>query len=281
MAIEQEEGPPPEIRYRRALHLRTEIRELIDARHVIYGLSERDLRSRYSQMFLGFLWNILGPVALTAVISLVLNRARVDPPFDVPRPVWIYCAMMPWTFFAGAVSSGGTSLVSNSALLNKVYVPREVFPISQISTQVVDTTSASSAFVVLLIIFSYMPKATIVWAPIPLLIALVFAAAVTILVAGLTVYFRDLRQAIPLLLQLGLFVNPIAWDLSQLSTNMQKIYVAVNPLGGAIDGLRRCVLYGQAPSASLTIISGVVAIVWLCGAYLLFKQMEAGFADVA
>src|SRR5688572_18390759 len=182
-------------------------------------------------MFLGFLWNVIGPVSLTLVISLVLNRARVDPPFDVPRPVWIYAAMMPWSFFAGSVSSGGTSLVANSALLNKVYVPREVFPISQIATQIVDTTCASSAFIVLLIAFGFAPKPTSVWFPIPLLIALIFAAAVTILVAGLTVYFRDLRQAIPVMLQLGLFVNPIAWDLSQLSATWQKVYVAVNPLG--------------------------------------------------
>jgi ABC-type polysaccharide/polyol phosphate export permease len=189
--------------------------------------------------------------------------------------------MMPWSFFAGSVSSGGTSLVANSALLNKVYVPREVFPISQIGTQIVDTTCASSAFIVLLIVFGFAPKPTSIWLPIPLLIALIFATAVTILGAGLTVYFRDLRQAIPVLLQLGLFINPIAWDLSQLSAAWQKVYVAVNPLGGAIDGVRRCLLYDQAPSLSLTLISFGVATVELCGAYLVFKQMEAGFADVA
>jgi ABC-type polysaccharide/polyol phosphate export permease len=277
----QPDGPPPEIRYRRALHLRSEMRELVEARQVIYGLSERDLRSRYSQMALGFLWNVIGPVALTAVIALVLSRAKVEPPFGVPRPVWIYTALMPWTFFAGAVSSGGTSLVTNSALLNKVYVPREVFPISQILNQTVDATCALAAFFVLLIGYQFMPAATFFWFPIPLLIALIFTTAVTILLAGLTVYFRDLRQAIPVLLQLGLFFNPIAWDLSRISEGWQKIYVAVNPLGAAIDGLRQCVLYGQPPDLTLSLIGGTVATIELCLAYLVFKQMEAGFADVA
>lgn len=281
MAIEQEEGPPPEIRYRRALHLRTELRELSEARHVIYGLSERDLRSRYSQMFLGFLWNIIGPIALTVVMSVVLSKAKVAVPFNVPRPVWIYTAMIPWGFFSGAVSSGGTSLVSNSALLNKVYVPREVFPISQIATRIVDSTCSLPVLFLLFAIYGFMPAWTSFWFVVPFLIALIFTAAVTIIVAGLTVYFRDLRQAIPVLLQLGLFINPIAWDLSDLSANMQKLYVAINPLGGAIDGLRRCVLYGEAPSLTLSLISGTVAVIELCLAYLLFKQMEAGFADVA
>ena len=140
MAIEEDEGPPPEIRYRRALQLRSELKELLAARHVVYSLTERDLRSRYSQMALGFLWNVLGPLALTFVIAFVLTKTKVVVPFGVPRAIWIYTALMPWNFFAGAVASGGTSLVANNALLNKVFVPREVFPISQILDQVVDTT---------------------------------------------------------------------------------------------------------------------------------------------
>jgi lipopolysaccharide transport system permease protein len=281
VAIEEQEEPRPELRYRRALHLRTEIKELIDARHVIYSLSERDLRSRYSQMALGFLWNVLGPLALTFVIALLLTKAKVAPPFGVPKPVWIYTALMPWTFFSGAVGSGGTSLVSNNALLNKVYVPREVFPISQIVEQVVDSTCSASAFIVLLFIDHFTLKSTIYWAPLLFLIGLVLTTAFTILLSGLTVYFRDLRQAIPVLLQLGLFFNPIGWDLSQLSSGKQMLFVAINPLAGVIDGLRQCMLYGHAPRLGLTLIAAVVSCAELFVTYLVFKQMEAGFADVA
>jgi ABC-type polysaccharide/polyol phosphate export permease len=281
VAIEQDETPPPQIRYHRALQLRSELRELVQARHVVFSLSERDLRARYSQMALGFLWNILGPLALTLVISLVLRKTRFDPPFGVPRPVWIYTALLPWSFFQGAVSTGGMSLVTNNALMNKVYVPREVFPISQVLTQIVDVTCSSAAFVALLVITGFAPKSTFYWAPIPLLIALVFTAAVTILVAGLTVYFRDLRQAIPVLLQLGLFFNPVAYDLSQVSERLRPLMVGLNPLAGAIDGLRRCLLYGDAPRPGLTLLAAGVALAELGIAYMAFKQMEAGFADVA
>jgi ABC-type polysaccharide/polyol phosphate export permease len=257
------------------------MRELVNSRHVIYSLAERDLRARYSQMVLGFLWNVLGPLALTAVISLVLNKAKVDPPHGVPRPIWVYTALLPWGFLAGSVASGGTSLISNNSLLNKVYVPREVFPISQILEQIVDTTCSSTAFVALLFINDFSIKSTFFWAPIPLLIALIFTTAVTILISGLTVYFRDLRQAIPVILQLGLFFNPIAYDLSKVSVALQPWFVALNPMAGCIDGLRQCLLYGQPPDLKLTVIAGVVSSVELFVAYLLFKQMEAGFADVA
>jgi ABC-type polysaccharide/polyol phosphate export permease len=281
VAIEQEEGPPASIRYRRALHLRSELRELFDSRHVVYSLAERDLRSRYSQMVLGFLWNILGPLALTIVFGFVLNKANVNPPFDVPRPIWLYAALMPWSFFSGAVSSGGLSLVMNNSLLNKVYVPREVFPISQIVEQIVDSTCAATAFFALLLLYRFPLASTSFWVPIPLIIALMFTSAVTILLAGLTVFFRDLRQAIPVLLQLGLFINPIAYDLSKVSPSLQPLLVALDPLAACIDDMRRCLLYNQAPNWGLTAIAAVVSTVELCVAYLIFKQMEAGFADVA
>jgi lipopolysaccharide transport system permease protein len=273
--------PPPQIRYRRALHLRSEMRELWDARPVVFSLTERDLRSRYSQMVLGFVWTIIGPLLLTLVIALVLNKTNVEPPFGVPRAVWIYTAMMPWTFFSGAVSSGGIALISNNSLLNKVYVPREVFPISQILGQIVSSVCGVVAFIALLAVSGFMPKATTLWIPIPLIIGLMFTAAVTILIAGLTVYFRDLRQAIPVLLQLGLFVNPIAWDFSKLSTSVQPFYVAADPLASVINDMRRCILYGQAPDWPLSAIAFVVSAIELFVAYVIFKQMEAGFADVA
>jgi lipopolysaccharide transport system permease protein len=221
VAIEATEVPPPQIRYRRALDMRSALKELWESRQVVMSLTERDLRSRYSQMVLGFLWTIVGPLALTAVITLVLNKSRVQIPGGVPRPVWIYTALMPWSFFAGAVSSGGVSLISNNALLNKVYVPREVFPISQILGQIVSSTMGVSAFIAILIGYGFTPKAEIYWVAPLLVIGLVFTAAVTILCAGLTVFFRDLRQAIPVLLQLGLFANPIAYDFARLSSGWQ------------------------------------------------------------
>jgi ABC-type polysaccharide/polyol phosphate export permease len=276
-----EEGPPPEIRYRRALHLGSSLRELRAAKHVMLSIGERDLRSRYSQMALGFAWDIIGPVALTIVITFFLSRVNGIKTYGLPRPLFVYVAILPWTFFQGSVSSGGTSLVANNSLLNKVYAPREVFPLANIGEQVIDCLAASSALFVLMAIFQRAPKITALWLPIPLLIALIFTIAVTLVVSGLTVYFRDMRQAIPVALQLGLFFNPIFYDFQMLSPSTRVIFSALNPLSAAIDGVRRCVFYGQAPRLSLTLIAGAVACLELLGAYIVFKQMETGFADVA
>ena len=278
---EQAEAPPPEIRYRRALHVKVAVREFWDARHVLYSIAERDLRSRYSQMALGFAWDIIGPLALTVVVSLFLTKASGIHTYGLPKALFAYIAVLPWTFFQGSVSSGGTSLVTNNALLNKVYAPREVFPIANIAEQIIDTLCASTALVALMVIFQRAPKLTSLWLPIPLLIALAFTTAVTLIVSGLTVYFRDMRQAIPVILQLGLFFNPIFYDFRMLSPTTRLAFAILNPLSVAIDGMRRCVFYGQPPRLGLTVIAGTVAVVELIVTYIAFKQMETGFADVA
>lgn len=278
---ELRENPPPEIRYRRALHLRSALTELVGARHVMYSIAERDLRSRYSQMALGFAWNIIGPLALTIMMSFVLRRATGLGTHGLPRPLFIYVGMLPWTFFQGSVSTGGTSLVTNNALLNKVYAPREVFPLANLAEQVIDTLSACTALVALMVLYQRAPKLTSLWLPVPLLIIALFTLAVTLLVAGLTVYFRDMRRAIPIALQLGLFFNPIFFDLREFSANWRIVFAAVNPLSAGIDGIRRCVFFGEPPRLGITLIALAVSVVEVAVAYVAFKQMETGFADVA
>jgi ABC-type polysaccharide/polyol phosphate export permease len=247
----------------------------------MYSIAERDLRSRYSQMALGFLWDIIGPLTLTVVMTIFLSKATGIPTFGVPRPLFVYIAILPWSFFQGSVSSAGTSLISNNSLLNKVYVPREIFPIANIGEQAIDTAASSTALIALMVIFQRAPKITSLWLPIPLLIVLLFTLAVSLVISGLTVYFRDMRQAIPVALQLGLFANPIFYDLRTLSPAWQLVFAFVNPLAIGIDGVRRCVFYGQPPRVGLTIIALVVASVEVVIGYIVFKQMETGFADVA
>ena len=114
-----------------------------------------------------------------------------------------------------------------------------------------------------------------------LIILLIFSTGITLLVSCLTVYLRDMRHALPLMLQLGLFLTPIIYGLDKIRPEYRDFYVAVNPLGAVIDGMRRCVLYDKPPVASYTIIAFVVSCLWLFGSYALFKRLETGFADVS
>jgi ABC-2 type transport system permease protein/lipopolysaccharide transport system permease protein len=145
----------------------------------------------------------------------------------------------------------------------------------------VSTLCASAALVVLFLIDGRLPSATIYWAPLLLLILLVFTLGITLLVAAMTVFLRDMRHALPLFLQVGLFATPIIYPITEIAKQWRLFYVAVNPIAGIIDGLRRCVLYDQAPRASYTLIAAGVSVLWLFFAFVLFKRLETGFADVS
>lgn len=273
--------PPPAMRYRRAFRLKTSLGALWKSRGIIWSLTVRDLRSTYSQEVLGFAWAILAPITLMVVFTFLANRVntKIDTG-GVWYPIFLYVGLLPWTFFSNAVSTGGTSLIGNP-LLNKVYAPREVFPISDIIGAIVNVLCASVALAALFLIDGRLPSSTFYWVAPLLLILLVFTTGITLVVAGLTVYLRDMRHALPLGLQLGLFLTPILYGLNKISPEYRDLYVALNPLVAVIDGMRRALLYDQAPRASYTIIAAAVSCVWLLGSFMLFKRLETGFADVS
>jgi ABC-type polysaccharide/polyol phosphate export permease len=140
---------------------------------------------------------------------------------------------------------------------------------------------ASIALAVLFVIDGTWPASTSYWV-LPLgLILFAFTTGVTLFIAGLTVYLRDMRHALPLILQGGLILSPIIYGMDKIPEAWRNLYVVLNPLAGVIDGLRRCVLYGDAPVASYTVIAAVMACLWLFFSFALFKRLETGFADVS
>ena len=152
---------------------------------------------------------------------------------------------------------------------------------AQIIEAAVNALAASVALIALFAIYSTWPAATSWWS-IPLVAILIaFTVGFSMFVAGLTVYLRDLRHALPQALQLGFFVTPIFWSLSGLSRTWQIIVCTINPNAAVIDGLRHAVLWGETPDLTLTGIAAVVSVAWLIGSFLLFKRLETGFADVS
>ena len=208
------DGPPPELAFKRKVRIRVELREVWRSRGLIRTLAERDLRVRYKQAVLGFLWAILMPFVLMVVFSVFFQRiAHVDTG-GAPYPLFAYLGLIPWGFFSSGVSSGGMSILSNGALLNKVYCPREVFPIAALGVTAVDTAVSTLMLVLLFIVYTVgFPPSALLWIP-PLLFVLVaFTLGVAMLTAGVVVYFRDLRQVIPVMLQFGLFATPVAYGM--------------------------------------------------------------------
>ena len=161
--------PSDELRFRRKLNPLESMRELWHARELLWTLAERDLRVRYKQAFLGAAWALITPVAMMLVFTFVLQRVAKIDTGGVPYPLFAYIGLLPWGFFSSSVSSGGTSILSNGSLMNKVYCPREVFPLYNIVVAGVDMAVSGIVLVLLFIIFGFAPKPTSFWVPVALL----------------------------------------------------------------------------------------------------------------
>jgi ABC-2 type transport system permease protein/lipopolysaccharide transport system permease protein len=273
-------APPPELRFRRRIRPIAAARELWRSRELLRSLVERELRAQYKQAVLGFAWAIITPVAFMIVFTVFFRRvANVDTQ-GIPYPVFTYVGLLPWTFFSSAVMRGGLSLLSNAALLNKVYCPREVFPLAGIMSAAIDTLIALGVLGVLFVVTGVTPQPTSVLVPVLLVIQLAFTIGVTLLVAAVVVHFRDLRHALPLALQFGILATPIAYGLEVIPQNVRVIYEVLNPLAPIIDGYRRVILFGQPPLWETLVPAALASFVWLAGAFVLFKHLEIGFADV-
>ena len=275
------DGPPPELVFHRVLHPLQMLRELWVRRELVTVLTERDLRARYKQTKVGFAWALLTPFLLMVVFTVFFKRVADVRTGSVPYPLFSYVGLLAWTFFSGALSKGAVSITQNLTLLNKVYCPREVFPLASVSTAAVDSSIAVSILGVLFVIYRFPPAATSVWVPVLMLVQLAFTLGVTLLLAALVVYFRDIRQVLPMILQFGLFATPVGYGLEEMPRKWWGVYSALNPLVPVIDGYRRTVLLGEPPKIDLLVIGATSSVILLVVGYTVFKRLEAGFADVA
>ena len=276
-------SPPADLWFKRRIKLRRSLRDIWHFRELILSLAERDYRSRYKQSVLGIAWAMLTPLLLMVAFTLVFGRVQRIDTGGAPYVLFSYLGLLPWTFFSGSVSGGGQSIVSNMPIVNKVACPREVFPLATIATVALDTLIASAVLIVLFGITGFAPKPETLYAPIPILVLLVFTLGMTFVVAATLVYLRDLRQILPLAIQFGLFLTPVAYGIEVIAhtRTAQMIYSLINPVAPVIDSLRRTVLYGLAPDWPLLGMGALGAVIALAVGYTVFKRLEVGIADIA
>ena len=274
-------APPDELRFKRRLQPIESMKELWHARELLFTLAERDLRTRYKQTYLGAAWALITPVAFMLVFTVIFHRvAKVDTG-GVPYPLFSYLGLLSWGYFSSSVSNGGSSLLSNNSLLNKVYCPREVFPLYTMVVAAVDMLVASTVLLILFGVNAYAPRDTSFWIVPLFAIQIAFTAGLTLLVSSSLVYLRDLRQVVPLILQLGLFATPVAYGMDFVPARFRLLYSVLNPLAPVIDGYRRAVLQGRGPQWHLVLPAACSAAVVLMVGYAVFKRLETHFADVA
>jgi ABC-type polysaccharide/polyol phosphate export permease len=275
--------PRPEIWFRRRIGLLSAARELWAYRELVVTLAERDLRVRYKQAALGLAWALLTPLLLMGAFGLIFTKFGNVHTGGVPYPIFAAVGLVPWTLFSTAFSRGGLSLVNNIPLLNKLYCPREVFPLASIALAIADAIASLLVLALLFPILSYAPHWQLVYAPLLFAILLVFTAGVTMACAAVVVYLRDLQVLLPMVVQFGLFVTPVGYGSKAIvhSQTGQIVYAALNPLAAVIDGLRRTVLHGQLPLLWPTLAACATSLIVLSLGFVLFKRLEAGIADIA
>ena len=253
--------------------------ELWRYRELLWILAMRDVRVRYKQTALGVAWAIIQPffsMILFTVVFAGMGKLSTD---DFPPPVFYFCGMLPWQLFANALAQAGNSLVSNQNLITKVYFPRLVIPIAAVITGLIDF---AIAFVVLIIIMAWyrvMPGPQVLLMPFFLMLALAASLAVGLWMSALNVEYRDVRYVIPFLTQFWFFATPVVYTSSTLTKQWKRAIVGINPMSGAVEGFRWCMLGGPTPGIMLG-VSCVTITTLLIGGTFYFRRMEKTFADL-
>jgi lipopolysaccharide transport system permease protein len=258
-----------------------DLRELWSYHELLYFLTWRDILVRYKQAVLGVAWAILQPLLTMVVFTVVFNMALgiKSPASDVPYAVFSFSGLLPWQFFAGALSRSGVSLVGNANLLTKVYFPRLVIPISAVLAGLVDLGISFLVLIGLMAAYGIAPTWHVVFLPLFVLLAFATALAVSLWFSALNVLYRDVQYVIPFLVQLWMFVSPVIYPISKIPAGPLRIAFALNPMTGVIGGFRWALLGQQFPGG-LMWISTAVVVVLLFGGLFYFKRMERVFADV-
>jgi lipopolysaccharide transport system permease protein len=255
------------------------LRELFQHRELLFFLAWRDIKVRYKQTVLGAAWALLQPVATMIVFSLVFGRLAQLPSDGVPYPVFAMAALVPWTFFSTAMSGASGSLVANAGLLTKVYFTRLTIPIAAVLGSALDFLLAFILLLAMALYFHFPP--TLRLFAVPLLFSVAFAAALGLglWLSALNIQFRDVRYAVPFLLQMWMFATPVVYPSSLVPEPWRTVY-GLNPMAGVVEGFRWAVLGVNNAPGNMMVMSASSALVLLVTGAFYFRYMEKGFSDL-
>lgn len=213
-------------------------RELKESKELIYFLTWRDFKVRYRQTTIGVAWAVLRPLMMMVVFTMVFSKmARLPSEGDIPYPLLVMTGMLPWFLFAAGVQDGSYSLINNANIINKVYFPRIILPISTLLVNMVDFVVSVMLLFILFVCYGFSPDIKLLLLPLMLIPLLASAMGLGLLLSALNVLYRDFRYLIPFLLQLGLYTSPVGFSSNLMTTNWKLIY-SLNPMVGVIDGFR-------------------------------------------
>ena len=255
-----------------------ELRDLWAFRELLYFLTWRDVKVRYKQTELGIAWAIIQPLLTMLIFTLFFGRLAGVPSDNIPYPIFAYAGLLPWTFFANAISNSGNSLVGSANLITKVYFPRMIIPAAAVGAGLVDL---GIAFVILIPLMAYYHVTVAVsWLmfPVVVLLTTLLALGMGMWLSALNVKYRDIRFVLPFLIQLWMFVSPVIYPSTFLPVNLQPV-LWLNPMTGIIEGYRSS-LFGRPFKWSALLVSITITLALLVYSSYSFRRMEKNFADI-
>ncbi len=253
-------------------------RDLWLFRELFYILSWRDIKVRYKQTVIGTAWSIIRPLLTTIIFTIVFSRvAKLGEPSGAPYAIMVFAGMLPWQFFANALSEASNSLIGNANLVSKVYFPRMIIPASSIITSLVDFAISFLLLLAMMVFYQYVPDVKILLLPVFILMALAAAFGVGLYITALNVKYRDFRYIIPFIVQIGLYITPVGFS-SSLVPEKWRLWYSLNPMVGVVDGFRWCILDEPMyrPGFFISVFM-IVLFLWVGVVY--FRKTEKSFAD--
>jgi lipopolysaccharide transport system permease protein len=246
-------------------------------RELLYFLTWRDVRVRYKQTLLGAAWAVLQPVLTTLVFTLVFGHVAGLTSHGYPYSLFVYAALVPWTFFSTAVSQAANSLVLQERILTRIYFPRLLIPVAAISAALVDLAITLAMLGVLLIYFEIWAGWNLLLLPVFVALALLVACTVGVFLAAVNVRYRDVRYITPFIIQLWFFATPVAYSSDVVPERWRALF-ELNPMVGVVEGFRWAAL-GEQPAGRAVAVAMIVTAVGCVLALLVFAKLEATFAD--
>jgi len=246
---------------------------------LLLNLTKREVKGRYSQSFFGIAWAIVQPLSAMVVFTIVFSRVAKMPSDGVPYPIFAYAALVPWFFFSNSVASGTLSLITYRNIVTKTYFPREIVPLSQVCSRLIDFAAASAFYAGFMAYYRVPLGPWAFMAPVFFGLLVLFTVGFTLATSALNVFYRDVNPVVQISLQLWLYLTPVAYPLSATSARFRWLFV-LNPLTAVVEGFRSSLVFGRAPDWGIASVSAAITLVLFVSAFVMFKRMDKYFADV-
>ncbi len=258
-----------------------DFKELFRYKDLFFTLAWRDFRIRYAQTAIGFLWAIIQPLITLLILTLVFGQiAKIET--EIPHVLLTMSGMTIWTYFSYVMTNAGSSIIANQNMVKKIYFPRLIIPLSKAAVGMIDFGIALLMMIILMFWYQITPPRQFFFAPLFLLVGMIAALAMGIWLSALTVRFRDFLHVVPFIVQIGLYISPIAYPadfaMKQLPNWAATLYY-LNPMAGVVQGFRWSMFGGAAPD-NLTYLSFLITIVLFITGLMYFKKVDSEIADL-